>query len=161
MGCADLLVLSALMGQAKATAILRTAFILLLVLNVIPLGLLFANLQPTDTRLYTREQQWRVGALIFAAGTLIQIFQFHRWLLHRARKRSHEGTRNFNRGRNQKIIDAHKGLWLSPKRKPPHSCRVCQETVSTIVGGTRAVCGISAYRPWGWLLDLKGLPEGE
>src|SRR5277367_2069420 len=70
MGCAELLVLSALMGQPQATAILRTAFIVLLVLNVIPMGLLFANLQPTHAQLYTREQQWRVGALIFAAGTL-------------------------------------------------------------------------------------------
>jgi Ni/Fe-hydrogenase subunit HybB-like protein len=73
MGCAELLVLSALMGQTQATAILRPAFIVLLVLNVIPLGLLFANLQPTHARLYTREQQWRVGALIFAAGTLIPL----------------------------------------------------------------------------------------
>jgi Ni/Fe-hydrogenase subunit HybB-like protein len=72
MGCAELLVLSALMGQPHATAILRTAFIVLLVLNVIPLGLLFANLQPTHARLYTREQQWRVGVLI-AAGTLIPL----------------------------------------------------------------------------------------
>jgi Ni/Fe-hydrogenase subunit HybB-like protein len=72
MGCAELLVLSAFMRQTQATAILRTAFIVLLVLNVIPLGLLFANLQPTHARLYTREQQWRVGALI-AAGTLIPL----------------------------------------------------------------------------------------
>src|SRR5277367_1994329 len=36
MGCAELLVLSALMGQAKATAILRIAFVVLLLLNVIP-----------------------------------------------------------------------------------------------------------------------------
>src|ERR1700733_11266573 len=72
MGCAELLVLSALMGQTQATAILRTAFIVLLVLNVIPLVLLFANLQPTHARLYTREQQWRVGVLI-AAGTLISL----------------------------------------------------------------------------------------
>ena len=72
MGCGELLVLSALMGQTQATAILRTAFIVLLVLNVIPLGLLFANLQPTHARLYTREQQWRVGVLI-AAGTLIPL----------------------------------------------------------------------------------------
>ena len=72
MGCAELLVLSALLGQTQATAILRTAFIVLLVLNVIPLGLLFANLRPTHARLYTREQQWRVGVLI-AAGTLIPL----------------------------------------------------------------------------------------
>jgi hypothetical protein len=73
IGCAELLVLSALMRETQATAILRLAFMVLLVLNVIPLGLLFANLQPTHARLYTREQQWGVGALIFAAGTLIPL----------------------------------------------------------------------------------------
>src|ERR1700722_8607178 len=73
MGCGELLVLSALLGQTQATAILRIAFIVLLVLNVIPLGLLFRNLQPTHVRLYTREQQWRVGALLFAGGTLIPL----------------------------------------------------------------------------------------
>jgi hypothetical protein len=73
IGCAELLVLSALLGQTQATAVLRTAFIVLLVLNAIPLGLLFRNLQPTHARLYTREQQWRVGALIFAGGTLIPL----------------------------------------------------------------------------------------
>src|SRR6201996_3471390 len=72
MGCGELLALSALMRQTQATAILRTAFIVLLVLNVIPMGLLFANLQPTHARLYTREQQWRVGLLI-AAGALIPL----------------------------------------------------------------------------------------
>ena len=72
MGCAELLVVSALMGQTQATAILRTAVIVLLVLNVIPLGLLFANLRPAHALLYTREQQWRVGVLI-AAGTLIPL----------------------------------------------------------------------------------------
>src|ERR1700735_3974507 len=74
MGCAELLVLSALMKDTQATAILRTAFIVLLLLNVIPLGLLFRNLQPTHARLYTRAQQWRVGALILAAGTLIPLW---------------------------------------------------------------------------------------
>jgi hypothetical protein len=73
MGCAELLALSGLMGQAQATAILRPAFIVLLVLNVIPAGLLFANLRPSHARLYTREQQRRVGALIFAAGVLIPL----------------------------------------------------------------------------------------
>ncbi len=72
MGCAELLVLSALIGQTQAAAILRTAFIVLLLLNVIPLGLLFANLRPAHALLYTREQQWRVGMLI-AAGTLIPL----------------------------------------------------------------------------------------
>jgi hypothetical protein len=72
MGCAELLVLSAVMRQTQAIAILRTAFIVLLVLNVIPLGLLFANLRTIHAQLYTRGQQWRVGALI-AVGALIPL----------------------------------------------------------------------------------------
>ena len=72
MGCGEFLVLSALMGQTEAIAILRTAFIVLLVLNVIPLGLLFANLRTIHEQLYTRGQQWRVGVLI-AAGALIPL----------------------------------------------------------------------------------------
>jgi hypothetical protein len=39
---------------------------------VIPLGLLFRNLQPTHARLYTPVQQWGVGMLI-ASGTLIPL----------------------------------------------------------------------------------------
>ena len=72
MGCAELLVLSALMGQTQATGILRTGFMVLLLLNVIPLALLFANLRPAHALLYTSAQQWSVGALI-AAGTLIPL----------------------------------------------------------------------------------------
>src|ERR1700722_7174792 len=72
MGCAELLVLCALMGQTQAIVILHTAFIVLLALNVIPLGLLFANLRPAHALLYTRGQQWRVGVLI-AAGALIPL----------------------------------------------------------------------------------------
>ncbi len=70
MGCAELLVLSSLVGQTQATAILRICFIVLLALNVIPLGLLFANLRPAHALLYTSGQQWSVGVLI-AAGALI------------------------------------------------------------------------------------------
>jgi hypothetical protein len=72
MGCGELLILSALMKQTQAIPILRTAFIVLLVLNVIPLVLLFNNLRPAHARLYTREQQWRFGVLI-AAGTVIPL----------------------------------------------------------------------------------------
>src|SRR6202042_1399211 len=55
MGCGELLVLSALIEQKQAIPILRTAFIVLLVLNVIPLGLLFSDLHPARALLYTRE----------------------------------------------------------------------------------------------------------
>jgi Polysulphide reductase, NrfD len=71
IGCAELLVLSALVGQTQAVAILRIALIVLLVVNVIPMGLLFANLQPTHARLYTREQRWLVSVPVFAAAPLI------------------------------------------------------------------------------------------
>jgi hypothetical protein len=70
IGCGELLVLSALMGQTRATEILRAAFIVLLILNVIPMGLLFANLGPAQARLYTRRRRWLVGSLIFVAATL-------------------------------------------------------------------------------------------
>jgi len=73
IGCGELLVLSALMGRTQAAAILRIAFIVLLILNLIPLGLLFSDLQPTHARLYTRKQEWRAGVLIFAGGTLIPL----------------------------------------------------------------------------------------
>jgi hypothetical protein len=72
MGCAELLVLCALMGQTQGIAILHTAFIVLLALNVIPLCLLFANLRPAHALLYTSKQQWSVGVLI-AAGALIPL----------------------------------------------------------------------------------------
>jgi hypothetical protein len=73
LGCAQLLVLSDLMGQAQAAATLHTAFIVLLVLNVIPLGLLVANLRPTFAQLFTRDQQWRVGSLALVFGTLVPV----------------------------------------------------------------------------------------
>jgi Ni/Fe-hydrogenase subunit HybB-like protein len=73
MGCGELLVLSVLIGQTQAAAILRAAFVVLLVLNVIPLGLLFADLQPAHARLYTRGRRWCVGMLMFAAATLIPL----------------------------------------------------------------------------------------
>jgi len=73
MGCGELLVISSAMGQAQASGILRIAFIVLLVLNMIPMALLFVNLQPANARLYSRGQEWRAGALIFVGGVLIPL----------------------------------------------------------------------------------------
>src|SRR3984885_4741637 len=64
MGCGEFLILSALMGQTQAAAILRTAFVVLLVLNVIPLVLLFADLRTIHAQLYTSAQRWSVGVVI-------------------------------------------------------------------------------------------------
>src|SRR5580700_6511424 len=72
MGCGELLVLCALMQQTEAIHTLRIAFIVMLVLNAIPLALLFANLRPAHALLYTSKQQWSVGVLI-AAGALIPL----------------------------------------------------------------------------------------
>jgi len=73
LGCAELLGLSVLMGQESAATILSTALGLLLVINVIPLGLLLANLWPVLARINTREQIWRVGMLTIGGGTLIPL----------------------------------------------------------------------------------------
>jgi hypothetical protein len=73
IGCAELLVLSTLMRQTQATAILRTGVVVLLVLNAIPMTLLFANLHPTYKRIYSRARQRVFGVSIFAAATLIPI----------------------------------------------------------------------------------------
>src|SRR5260370_18307198 len=73
LGCAELLALSVLMGQENAGASLRPATGLTLVINVIPLGLLLANLWPVLARIYTREQLWRIGMLILGGGTLIPL----------------------------------------------------------------------------------------
>jgi hypothetical protein len=55
-----------------ATAIPRTAVIVLLLLDVIPLALLFADLWPAHALLYTSTQQWSVRVVV-AAGTLIPL----------------------------------------------------------------------------------------
>jgi hypothetical protein len=73
MGCGELLALSAIVEHAQATAVLRVAFVVLLLLNLIPSVLLFANLQPAHAQLYTHEQERRVGIVILIAGALIPL----------------------------------------------------------------------------------------
>jgi hypothetical protein len=70
LGCAELLALSVLMGQERATAILRPAFGLLLVLNALVLFLLLANLRSALVRNYTPRQFWYLGMLTLGGGTL-------------------------------------------------------------------------------------------
>ena len=73
LGCAETLALAVLMGQERAAAVLRPALGLLLVLNLIPLGLLLANLRPVLARTHTRGQLWRAGLLSIGGGTLIPL----------------------------------------------------------------------------------------
>jgi hypothetical protein len=64
LGCAELLALSILMGQERAVAILRPVLVLLLLLNVVPLGLLLANLRAT---LWGSSRNKRVGGYVASA----------------------------------------------------------------------------------------------
>jgi hypothetical protein len=70
LGCAQMLLLAALLGQERASALLRPSLVLLLVLNLFPLGLMIRNLLPTLSRLYTPGQFGRLGALCLGLGTL-------------------------------------------------------------------------------------------
>ncbi len=73
LGCAEMLALSILLGQGSATAILRPALMLLLALNLIPLGLLVANLRPVLSRIYTTGQLGRLAALGIGGTTLVPL----------------------------------------------------------------------------------------
>jgi hypothetical protein len=68
LGSAEMLVLSILMGHARAAAMLRPALELLLVLNLVPLGLLVVDLRTTLWRIYPRWQLCSVGALALGGG---------------------------------------------------------------------------------------------
>ena len=70
LGCAQMLLLAALLGQERASALLRPSLVLLLVLNLFPLGLMIRNLLPTLSRLYTPGQFGRLGVLCLGLGTL-------------------------------------------------------------------------------------------
>ncbi len=71
LGCAELLVLAVFLGQDRAATVLRPALVLLIALNVIPLGLLIANLRPILSRIYTRRQIGRLAVLSGGAGILV------------------------------------------------------------------------------------------
>jgi Polysulphide reductase, NrfD len=73
LGCAELLAVSVLTGYARAAAALRTVAAVLLVLNIIPAGLLFSELQATLLRIYRDRQVYLVLIFIFVGGTLIPL----------------------------------------------------------------------------------------
>ena len=70
LGCAEMLVLATLLGQERAGALLRPALVLLLVVNLVPLGLVVRNLRPALSRAYTPGQLGRLAALCLGVGTL-------------------------------------------------------------------------------------------
>jgi Ni/Fe-hydrogenase subunit HybB-like protein len=69
-GCGGMLVLAVLLGQERAGGILRNALMVLLVLNLVPLGLLALDLRSTLSRIYTRRQLGRLAALSVGGETL-------------------------------------------------------------------------------------------
>jgi hypothetical protein len=73
LGCAELLALAELLGQERASALLRPALLLLLVLNLVPLGLVGMNLRPALSRAYTPQQLGRLAALCVGVGTLVPL----------------------------------------------------------------------------------------
>jgi Polysulphide reductase, NrfD len=67
LGCGELLALSILGGHPSATAVLRPASVLLLLLNVLALGLLVTGVRPTRAL-------GRLVALVLGAGVLVPLF---------------------------------------------------------------------------------------
>ncbi len=67
LGCAQMLALSVVLGHEDAAATFRIALGVLLVLNLIPMGLLLANLRSELAR------TWRAWMLALAGGTLLPL----------------------------------------------------------------------------------------
>jgi hypothetical protein len=70
LGCAEMLALSVLMGQERATTVLRPALIVLLGINAVVLWLLLANLRTALLRRYSSRQLWRLGIVTLGGGVL-------------------------------------------------------------------------------------------
>lgn len=70
LGCAELLALAILLGEEKATAILRPALVVLLVLNALFLILLLFELRTALRQIFVAPERWRLGLLVLGGGTL-------------------------------------------------------------------------------------------
>lgn len=73
LGCAELLALSVLSGHERATALVRPALALLIVLNAIFLLLLVVELRPALARVFASHQLWYVGLLALGGGMLVPL----------------------------------------------------------------------------------------
>jgi hypothetical protein len=73
LGCAEMLVLALLLGEVRAADLLRPALVLLLALNLVPLGLLLGNLLRALSRVYTTAQLGRLALLGVGVGTLVPL----------------------------------------------------------------------------------------
>jgi len=73
LGCAEMLVLSALMGQESAARVLRPALELLLMLNAIILWFLLADLRTALLQIYAFAQIWKLGLVALGVGTVVPL----------------------------------------------------------------------------------------
>jgi Ni/Fe-hydrogenase subunit HybB-like protein len=73
LGCAEMLGLSILASQEKATLILRPALVLLLALSVLPLGLLLAEFRHALPRIHNRTRFGLMSAGSFVGGLLVPL----------------------------------------------------------------------------------------
>ena len=73
LGCAEMLVLSIVMGQERAAALLRPALELLLLLNLVGLGLLLVDVRAALPRAYTPRALVRLGLLVPGGGFLVPL----------------------------------------------------------------------------------------
>ncbi len=73
LGCAELLALSILTGPERATALLRPALGLLLLINLVALGLLLVDVRAALPRAYTPAALGRLAALVLGGGVLVPL----------------------------------------------------------------------------------------
>lgn len=71
LGCTEMLALAIVLGEERATAILRTGLGLLILLNALLLLFLLVNLQTALSRIYASRQLWFLGLLLLGGGTLV------------------------------------------------------------------------------------------
>ena len=73
LGCAQMMAVALLMGSDRAAAVLRLVLELLLVLNLIPLGLLFADVRGPLARALSPRPRSLAAAAILGVGTLVPL----------------------------------------------------------------------------------------
>jgi hypothetical protein len=73
LGCAELLALSVLLEHERATAVLRPALALLLVLNTLVLFMLLADLRAALAQMFSPRQRWWIGLLTLGGGALVPL----------------------------------------------------------------------------------------
>jgi hypothetical protein len=73
LGAAELLVIAAILGEARAVELLVPAVGLLAVLNLVALGLLAADLHPVLASLHPREQRITAAVLVCLVGVVLPV----------------------------------------------------------------------------------------